>query len=170
MPLSAVPALESSRPLSSRTNSRFSRSGAGSALTLEALAPGGFVHRRAVAQGLPPLAVVRIPGDGPGDPVLPADLVAPAELVADLRRVEQVAAVVPGTVGDDRLQRLGLAGVLEHRVGDLRDRLLDSGADVVGLARAAAVEHELDRAAVVEHVQPFALVGGRGVERQRLVV
>ena len=58
------------------------------------LAPGGFVHRGAVAEGFPPLAVVRVPGDRPGDAVLPGDLVAPAELLAELRRVEQVAPVV----------------------------------------------------------------------------
>src|SRR5919197_6043925 len=93
------------------------------------LAPGGFVHGRAVSERFPPLAVVRVPGDGLRDPVLPGDLVAPAELLADLRRVEQVAAVVAGPVGDDRLQRLRLPRVLEDGVRDLRDRLLDARAD-----------------------------------------
>ena len=39
-------------------------------------------------------------------------------------------------------------------------------ADVVGLADGAALEHEVDRAAVVVDMEPLALVGGRGVHRQ----
>ena len=60
---------------------------------------------------------------------------------ADLGGVEEVAAVVAGPVGNDLLQRRGLAGRREHRVGDLLDARLDAAADVVGLAdrpRAAA--------------------------------
>src|SRR5262249_3180597 len=104
-----------------------------------ALAPSGFVDGRAVAEGFPPLAVVRVPRASLRDSVLPADLVAPAELLADFRRVEEVAPVVAGPVGDDRLQRLGLPGVLEDGVGDLGDRLLDTRADVVGLAGLPAL-------------------------------
>ena len=103
-------------------------------------------------------------------PSAKGDLVAPAELFAQLRRVEQVAAIVARPVGDDRLQRLRLVRQLEHGVGDLVDRLLDARADVVRLADSPVCEHELDRTAVVEHVQPLAPVLRRGVERQRVVV
>ena len=65
---------------------------------------------------------------------------------------------MPRPVGDDRLQRLGLPRAREHGIGDLLDRALDAGAHVVRLAGLAALEHELDRAAVVEHMQPLALV------------
>ena len=44
----------------------------------------------------------------------------------------------------------GLAEAAEHGVGDLLDAALDAGADVVGLADAPALEHDVDGAAVVE--------------------
>src|SRR5205814_9433090 len=90
-----------------------------------ALMPRCFVDRRAVAERLPPVAVVPVPAHRFGDPLVPADLLRPAER-PDLRGVEQVAPVVRGPVGADRLQRLVLAGLLEHRVRDLLDRPLDA--------------------------------------------
>src|SRR5436190_1014877 len=90
------------------------------------LAPGRLVDRRSLAERLPPVAVVGVPLDGAGDPVLPADLVLPAESLTNLRRVEQVPPVVARPVGDDRLQRGRLAGELEDCVRDLLDRLLDA--------------------------------------------
>ena len=75
------------------------------------LAPGGFVDRRAVAERLPPVAVRRayqrdrLARRRPPKPISSL----PAELRAELRRVEQVAPVVAGPVGDDRLQRRRLA-------------------------------------------------------------
>src|SRR4029450_836649 len=87
------------RSSGSRCRARSSSSAASSARrSVDALAPGRFVYRRAVAERLPPLAVVRAPGARLRDPALPGDLVPPAELLADLRRVEQVAPVVAGTV------------------------------------------------------------------------
>ena len=71
-----------------------------------------------------------------------------------------------GAVGDDRLERRRLAGELEDVVGDLLDRALDARADVVGLALTPALEHDLDRPAVVEDVEPLAPVLRRRVERQ----
>jgi hypothetical protein len=47
---------------------------------------------------------------------------SPAELVPDLLRIEQIAPVVPRAIGDDRLQGGGLAGELQHEIGDLLDR------------------------------------------------
>ena len=107
--------------------------------------------------------VSRMPSSNPISGFQPSSL-------PELRRVEQVAAVVAGPVGDDRLQRLRLAGQLEDGVGDLLDRLLDARADVVRLADAAALEHELDRAAVVVDVQPLAPVLRRRVQRQLEIV
>src|SRR6266571_8851668 len=112
------------------------------------LAPGGFFDLEALLQGLPPGTVRRVPLDRFAKAVLEADLGAPTQLTLDLRRVEQVAAVVAGPVGDDRLQGGRLAGELEHAVGDLFDRSLDARADVVGLALGSVLEHELDGAAV----------------------
>src|SRR5437879_6641299 len=75
-----------------------------------------------------------------------------------------------GPVGDDRLQRRGLARQLEHEVGDLLNRTLDAGPDVVRLALAALLENEVDRATVIVDVQPLASVLRRRVERQLAVV
>ncbi len=89
---------------------------------------------------------------------------------AQLGGVEHVAAVVPGPVGHDRLERIGLAQGGEDPVGHLHDRGLDAAADVVRLADPAPREHGVDGRAVVEHVQPLPAVLGAGVERERLVV
>src|SRR5205085_3787025 len=133
-------------------------------------APGGLLNERPLLQRLPPIAACRVPVHRFLHSVLERDVRFPPELAPQLRGVEQVAAVVAGPVGHDRLQRLRLAGQLEHGVGDLRDRLLDAAADVVRLADAAALQDELDRAAVVAHVQPLALVLRRRVQRQVEIV
>ena len=75
-----------------------------------------------------------------------------------------------GTVGDDLLERAGLAERVEHGVGDLLDARLDAAADVVGLADPAPLEDGLDGPAVVDDVQPLAAVPGRLVQRQGPVV
>ena len=61
----------------------------------------------------------------------------PAEAAPDLRRVEQVAAVVAQAIRHDRLQRRQLAGEARAQVRDLLDRGLDAGADVVRLPLAS---------------------------------
>src|SRR5581483_5492199 len=136
----------------------------------EELPPGGLLHESAVLQRLPPAALSRVPVHRLAHSVGEVDVRFPAELAPQLGGVEQVAPVVPRAVRDDRLQRLRLPRQLEHRVGDLLDRLLDAAADVVRLADAPAVEDELDRAAVVADVQPLAFVPGRCVQRQLDVV
>src|SRR4051812_997678 len=134
-------------------------------------APGRrFGHGRTLLERLPPRAVLLVPAHGLRETLLERDLVAPAELLAELRRVEQVAPVVAGAVRHDRLQARRLSRELEHRVCDLLDRLLDAGADVVRVTFAPSFEDELDRAAVVAHVQPLALVLRRRVERQLAIV
>src|ERR1051325_9440956 len=123
------------------------------------LAPAGRLDDgRPLAQRLPPGAVRLVPPDGLREPVLEVDLVAPAQLFAELCRVEQVAAIVARAVRHDRLQRLRFLRQLEDRVGDLLDRLLDTRPDVVRLSLAPALQHELDRAAMVEDVEPLAPV------------
>src|SRR5262245_1877657 len=131
---------------------------------------GAFGDRCTVAQRLPPLPVGGIPVDRRGDAAVPVGRRRPAELAVDLRPVEDVATVVSGTVGHDRLQRLRLAEVVEDRVGDLLDAALDTRADVVGLAHATALEDRVDRPAVVDGVDPLPSVRRRGVQRQRLVL
>src|SRR5438477_10625181 len=82
---------------------------------------GGLVDRRPLQQRFPPVAILRIPLDGLAQARLEADLRFPTELGPDLRGVEQVSPIVPGAVGNDGLQRVGLAERGEHRVGDVLD-------------------------------------------------
>src|SRR5215208_7079889 len=85
-------------------------------------APGGrFRNGSALLQRLPPRAIRLVPTHRLRQTPLEGDLVPPAELLAQLSRVEQITAVVPRPVRDDRLQRGGLSRELEHRVGDLLD-------------------------------------------------
>ena len=72
--------------------------------------PGGLAHGRPLLQWLPPITVGGVRLEGRAQPVLERDLRLPAELVLQLRGIEQVAAVVPGPVREDRLQRLRFAG------------------------------------------------------------
>src|SRR6266403_96677 len=130
------------------------------------LSPGGLLDERALLARLPPPAVGCVPIHRFAHPVLERDVRFPAELTPQLRGVEQVAAVVARAIGDDRLQAVRLSGEVEHRIGDLDDRLLDAAADVVRLADAATLEHEIDRAAVVADVEPLALVRRRRIQRQ----
>ena len=85
----------------------------------------------------------------PGEAVLEADLRTPAQLALELRRVEQVSPVVARPVGTIVFSDAGLPVSSSTAIGDLLDRRLDAGADVVRLAGPPALEDELDRAAVV---------------------
>ena len=69
------------------------------------VAPDALDHRRAIEQRPPPRLVVDVPGDRFGEALREIDGRRPAELGSQLRGVEQVTAVVAGTVGHDRLQR-----------------------------------------------------------------
>src|SRR5215218_9040665 len=102
----------------------------------------------------PPVLVVAVPADRAREAVVEADARLPAELVAQLVRAERVAAVVPGAVGHVLDQRLVAPGELEHAPDHLDVLALVRAAGVVRLARAAALEHRVDRAAEVLHVQP----------------
>src|SRR5437763_5962273 len=157
------------RPSSSRSvTSRRTLSRAPS--TASPSAPGRFLDRRAVFQRLPPVAMLGVPSNGLAEPALEVDRGFPAELAPELRGIEQVPAIVPGPVRDDRLQARRLAGQLEHAVCNLLDALLDARPDVVGLTHGAGLEDELDRAAVVKGVEPFTAVLGRGIQRERQIV
>src|SRR6478752_1093797 len=54
---------------------------------------------------LAPVAVVEIPSHRFAQPRLEGPLGGPFELAADFRRVDRVASIVAGPVGDERLQR-----------------------------------------------------------------
>lgn len=88
----------------------------------------------------------------------------PAELALQLGRVDGVAAVVAGAVGDP----VEVLGVLPHRLQDhAQDRdvvLLAVGADEVGLPHAALGEDVPDGRGVVLGVDPVADVLAAAVE------
>ena len=114
-------------------------------------APPGLVGDVPVDGGLEPLGEV-----GVGRP--------PAELALQLGRVDGVAAVVAGAVGDP----VEVLGVLSHRLQDhAQDRdvvLLAICADEVGLPHAALGEDVPDGAGVVLGVDPVAHVLAPPVE------
>src|SRR5579859_4345039 len=66
-------------------------------------APGGLLHERTLLQRLPPGALRGVPLHRLAHPRTELDLGLPAELAPELRGVEEIAAVVPRTVRDDRL-------------------------------------------------------------------
>lgn len=88
----------------------------------------------------------------------------PSELALELRRVDGVAAVVAGAVGDP----VEVLGVAAHRLEDhAQDRdvvPLAVGADEVGLPRAALGEDVPDGRGVVLGVDPVAHVLAAAVE------
>ena len=140
--------------------------------------PRGAVHRdavllalRAVARlgGLLGRAPPGLVGDVPVDRLLePLGEVGvgrpPAELALELGRVDGVAAVVAGAVGDP----VEVLGVAPHRLQDhAQDRdvvLLAVGSDEVGLPHAALGEDVPDGRGVVLGVDPVADVLAAAVE------
>ena len=88
----------------------------------------------------------------------------PAQLALELGRVDGVAAVVAGAVGDP----VEVLGVLPHRLEDHAQHgdvvLLAVGADEVGLPRAAAGQDVPDGRGVVLGVDPVADVLAAAVE------
>src|ERR1700674_3292616 len=81
---------------------------------------------------------------------------APAELAPDLGRVDRIAAVVPGPVGDEgdeapvaALARPNLLQRVAQRMHDLEVAPLGIGPDVVGLAGPPARDRKSQRLAMV---------------------
>src|SRR5256885_1821431 len=101
----------------------------------------------------------------------------PSELAADLRRVDRVAAIVAGAIGDELLQpspALGAGPQRIDRVADAIDNLqvrsLVAAADVVLLSEPAGSKYGQQSRAVVVHVQPVADMATVAVNRQRPVL
>lgn len=143
-----------------------------------ARAPRGAVRRDAVLLALcavarlggllgraPPGLVLDVPVDGGLEALGEVGVGRPpAELALQLGRVDGVAAVVAGAVGDP----VEVLGVAAHRLEDhAQDRdvvLLAVGADEVGLPRAALGEDVPDGRGVVLGVDPVADVLAAAVE------
>src|SRR5712691_11116918 len=93
----------------------------------------------------------------------------PAE-VADPGRIERVAPVVPRPVPHRLDQRLGLAEEPEDPARQVGVLDLGAAPDVVDLTVAAPVQDQIDRLAVVEHVEPVPDVLAVAVEGERPVL
>src|SRR5215471_12771732 len=117
----------------------------------------------------PPGLVLAVPLHRAREPLLELLARRPAERF-ELLRAQRVAAVVPGAVGDRLDERRGLADELEDPVREIDVLHLIAAADVVDLARNAALDEQVDGAAVVLDVQPVALVLSVTVERHGNVV
>ena len=116
-------------------------------------------------------SLLAIPRDGGGEPVLERHLGPPAE-PAQLRRVERVAAIVPGPIRDrlDERRRAARASV-EDPMREIDVRALRSRRRRCRpLRRRPCSISRSMRPAVVVHVQPVAHVQTVAVERQRQVV
>ena len=129
-------------------------------LALGAIAGLGGLLGRA-----PPDLVLDVPVDGGLEPLDEVGVGRPpAELALQLGRVDGVAAVVAGAVGDPVEIIRGLPHRLEDHAQDRDVVLLPVGADEVGLPRAPLREDVPDGGAVVLGVDPVADVLARAVE------
>lgn len=118
---------------------------------------------------LPPLLIVQIPLNGLFDTVCKLCLRQPAQFVVDLGRVDGIAHIVALTVGDIGNQTLRLAQFLADQLDNVDVLHLVVAAHIVDFADLAVVDDEVNRLAVILHIQPVTHVFALAVNRQRLV-
>ena len=87
----------------------------------------------------------------------------------DLRRVDRVPHIVPLPVRHERDEALGLAQLLADELHDVDVLHLVVSAHVIHFPHPSLVDDEVDRLAVVLHIQPVAHILPRSVYGQRLV-
>src|SRR4051794_20767066 len=119
---------------------------------------------------LDPLEVLARPGDRPLEPVAQPNLGAEAELALGLRRIAvALAGVVPLARRRER-DRRRVAGELVDRLGELADRRLHAGGEVVDLAGPAAQRAGLEPARHVLDMDQVAARDAAVLHRQGLVL
>src|SRR5215210_2851526 len=118
----------------------------------------------------PPVLVLAVPVDGALQAVGEAHLRLPAQLPAQLLRGQGVAAVVTRAIGHMVHQRLVTPGQLEDPPHYLHVLQLVGPAGVVGLTRAAGLEHGVDGAAEILDEQPVAHLAAVAVHGERVAV
>lgn len=125
-----------------------------------------------------PLLMFQIPTDGLLNALLELQTGLPPEFALELGRVDGVAKVVAGTVGDvgDEVHVLALL-TAEKAVDGVDDNLDDvdvlpfvEAADIVCLGNPAVVEDHVDGAGMVLDVKPVADVLALAVDGKRLAV
>ena len=127
----------------------------------------------ALADRAPPGLVVEVPTHGFLQGLLKGLGRRPADLGLRLARIDRVAAVVAGTVGDERDQILVRSVLRPQPVEGGAERLHHgevvahrAPAQQIGLADPAALQHRHEAARVILDVDPIALVQPVAVDRQ----
>ena len=124
-----------------------------------------------------PDRVVQVPLHGLGNPGVEGFGRTPAKLTLQLARIDGVAAVVAGAVGDvGDLFGVALAiGTRAQLVQQAADGLDDfdigffvPAADVVGFTQLAGFEYAADGAAMIRDVEPVTHLHAVAIDRQRL--
>src|SRR6267154_3887820 len=105
-----------------------------------------------------PLAIILIPFDGLADALFQRNFRLPTELRLDFCRVQSIAAIVTGTVGNIAKQGLWLASQMEQTLSHGKIFFHVRTADIVDLADSPSLKDCQNSAAIVFHVQPVALL------------
>ena len=88
----------------------------------------------------------------------------------DLGRVDRITHIMSFTVGHIGDQTFRLAQFLADQLHDIDVLHLVVSADIVYLTDASFVDHQIDRLAVIFHIQPVSYVQTFPVNRKRLVM
>ena len=103
------------------------------------------------------------------DAVLELGLGQPDELVVDLRRVDGIAHIMALPVRDKGDEALGLFQLAADEADNIDVLHLVVAADVVHFPHPSFVDDEVDRFAVIFHIQPIADILPRAVDGERLI-
>src|SRR5258708_3601010 len=123
-----------------------------------------------------PFLIVEVPADRLAQTALERFLRLPTKLALDLARINPVAPIVAGPIlHESDLLPIGLAVAaglalvkdVTYEMHHLKVRLLVRGADIIGLARPASLQHAPDCSTVVRNVEPVTNVLAIAVDRQR---
>ena len=130
------------------------------------------------AHRLPPVAMRQVPVDGARQPGLEIVRRRPGQRRLGARRIDLVAEIVARTVGDEMDQPLARAGRIRQtavqmgadRAHHIQVAARLAGADRVGGARLAVLQHAHQRGGVILDEHPVAPVGAVAVDRQGLAL
>ena len=99
----------------------------------------------------------------------------PSQIASDLRRVDRIAAIMAGTIADERdllviraAVRARLLGIenIAQEAHDLDVRFFAAAADIVGFADTPALKHGADRSTVIDDIKPIAALLTVTIDRQ----
>src|SRR5262245_55188480 len=105
-----------------------------------------------------PRLIARVPGDRFFDAGFEGVSRLPSQFSLNLRGVDGITAIVPRAILDVLDELVAFAQRGQHETSDFHVGLFVVAADVVDLSRYTAVKHDIDRPAVIFHMQPVANV------------